>query len=272
MRLIIVRHGDPNYEIDSLTEKGWREAEFLSVRMEKQLQKEHTYIYTSPLGRAKDTASLTLKKLGMTATEFKWLREFEAPAIDEDTGIYKVCWDLLPTRWTSEPAYYDKEQWMNTPFMKSAKADTESAWVYDGLDSLLKKHGYTRENGYYRAEHSNRDTIVLFCHFGVECVMLGHLLGISPVVLWHGTAAAPSSVTTLLLQASVCSPLEICLIYMQQMSRHPLQHDFVKHMIIRKKDMIDRVLFLTGAAICPRFFIIGFSLLNCVFENGVVQQ
>ena len=27
MRLIIVRHGDPNYEIDSLTEKGWREAE-----------------------------------------------------------------------------------------------------------------------------------------------------------------------------------------------------------------------------------------------------
>ena len=52
MRLIIVRHGDPNYEIDSLTEKGWREAEFLSVRMEKQLQKEHTYIYTSPLGRA----------------------------------------------------------------------------------------------------------------------------------------------------------------------------------------------------------------------------
>ena len=45
MRLIIVRHGDPNYEIDSLTEKGWREAEFLSVRMEKQLQKEHTYLY-----------------------------------------------------------------------------------------------------------------------------------------------------------------------------------------------------------------------------------
>ena len=139
MRLIIVRHGDPNYEIDSLTEKGWRRAEFLSVRMEKQLQKEHTYIYTSPLGRAKDTASLTLKKLGMTATEFKWLREFEAPAIDEDTGTYKVCWDLLPARWTSEPAYYDKDQWMNTPFMKKAKADTESAWVYDGLDSLLKK-------------------------------------------------------------------------------------------------------------------------------------
>lgn len=95
MRLIIVRHGDPNYEIDSLTEKGWREAEFLSVRMEKQLQKEHTYIYTSPLGRAKDTASLTLKKLGMTATEFKWLREFEAPAIDEVIRFAGICFLLV---------------------------------------------------------------------------------------------------------------------------------------------------------------------------------
>ena len=27
MKLIIIRHGDPDYSIDSLTEKGWREAE-----------------------------------------------------------------------------------------------------------------------------------------------------------------------------------------------------------------------------------------------------
>lgn len=39
MRLIIVRHGDPNYEIDSLTEKGWREAEFLSIRMENSCRR-----------------------------------------------------------------------------------------------------------------------------------------------------------------------------------------------------------------------------------------
>ena len=93
----------------------------------KQLQKEHTYIYTSPLVAQRIQHPWTLKKLGMTATEFKWFREFEAPAIDEDTGIYKVCWDLLRSSWTSEPAYYDKDQWMNTPFMKKAKADTEPA-------------------------------------------------------------------------------------------------------------------------------------------------
>ena len=26
MKIIFIRHGEPNYEIDSLTEKGWREA------------------------------------------------------------------------------------------------------------------------------------------------------------------------------------------------------------------------------------------------------
>ena len=38
---------------------------------------------------------------------------------------------------------------------------------------------------------------VFFCHFGLECVLLSHLLNVSPMVLWHGTAAAPTSVTTL---------------------------------------------------------------------------
>ena len=33
MRIIIVRHGEPNYEIDSLTEKGWKEAELASRKV-----------------------------------------------------------------------------------------------------------------------------------------------------------------------------------------------------------------------------------------------
>ena len=35
MKLLIVRHGDPDYSIDSLTEKGWKEAEYLSERLSK---------------------------------------------------------------------------------------------------------------------------------------------------------------------------------------------------------------------------------------------
>ena len=76
MRLLIIRHGDPDYEADSLTEKGWREAELLADRMEKE---KIDYFYVSPLGRAKDTASCTLKRLHRSAEECRWLREFDAP-------------------------------------------------------------------------------------------------------------------------------------------------------------------------------------------------
>ena len=64
MKLLIIRHGDPNYEIDSLTEKGWMEAELLSRKLEKM---KIDYCYVSPLGRAKDTAKATLQKTGLTA-------------------------------------------------------------------------------------------------------------------------------------------------------------------------------------------------------------
>ena len=59
MKLLIVRHGDPDYSIDSLTEKGWREAELLSKKLSKLDIKD---FYVSTMGRAKDTASCTLKK------------------------------------------------------------------------------------------------------------------------------------------------------------------------------------------------------------------
>ena len=36
MKLLIVRHGDPDYAIDSLTEKGWREAKLLSNRLVRE--------------------------------------------------------------------------------------------------------------------------------------------------------------------------------------------------------------------------------------------
>ena len=68
--------------------------------------------------------------------------------------------------------------------------------VTQEFDGLLAKHGYAREGNIYRVERANRDTIAFFCHFALECVLLGHLIGASPMVLWHGFCAAPSSVTT----------------------------------------------------------------------------
>jgi probable phosphoglycerate mutase len=44
---------------------------------------------------------------------------------------------------------------------------------------------------------------VLFCHFGIATACIAYLLGISPVVLWQGFSAQPSSVTTLITEERV---------------------------------------------------------------------
>lgn len=198
MRLLIIRHGDPDYEKDSLTKKGWREAELLAQRLSKLTVKD---FYVSPLGRARDTASLTLERMGRTAEVCDWLEEFPPRIFRPDVADGRaIAWDWLPQDWTAENAYFERETWKETSVMREAMVGEEYRRVTDCLDRLLAEHGYVRAGEYYRAKRPNRDTLVFFCHFGSECVLLSHLLNISPMVLWHGTCAAPTSVTTLVTE------------------------------------------------------------------------
>lgn len=80
MRLLIIRHGDPDYAVDSLTEKGRREAEFLAERLAKE---KIDAFYVSPLGRARDTAAYTLNAMHAQGKTLGWLREFHAPIWDK---------------------------------------------------------------------------------------------------------------------------------------------------------------------------------------------
>lgn len=213
MRLLIVRHGDPDYERDSLTERGWKEAELLAERLSKYTVKE---FYVSPLGRARDTASLTLKKMKRTAKECQWLREFGARIERPDVpGEENIAWDWLPEDWEKDENFFHKDLWAANPVMQAGYTPgthdgngvqiaengengvgAEFKWVVQNLDALLAEHGYVREGMHYRVEHANCDTLVFFCHFGLECVLLAHLMNVSPMVLWHHTCAAPTSVTT----------------------------------------------------------------------------
>ena len=54
--------------------------------------------------------------------------------------------------------------------------------LYYGLDALLDAHGYRRDGRLYRAHRPNHGAVALFCHFGVGCVLLAHLLSLSPMV------------------------------------------------------------------------------------------
>lgn len=197
MKLLIVRHGDPDYSIDSLTPKGWHEAELLKNRLTKL---DVAAFYCSPLGRAKDTSKATLNALGRTAEIFDWLREFDGYVIDPESGERTYSWDRTPAFLSENDDYYDKDKWISTPFYSSGDVPEKYKTVCDGIDELLARHGYIHDGKIYRVERENSDTVVLFCHFGVECVLLSHILKISPVVLWHNFVALPTSVTTLITE------------------------------------------------------------------------
>ncbi len=195
MKLLIIRHGDPDYENDTLTEKGEREAKLLADRIAGLDVREY---YCSPLGRAKKTASYTLERAGRKAVICDWLREFDTVLVkDVETGKKRLAWDQLPAMWTNVREFYDKDEWLNVPMMKSEGMADAAAHVTGSLDKVLSEHGYMRSGNYYLAKKPNSDTLVFFCHFGVSCVLLAHLLGVSPMVLWHGVIALPTSVTTL---------------------------------------------------------------------------
>lgn len=193
MKIIIIRHGDPDYEKDSLTEKGWREVELLADKMEKIHVDE---FFVSPLGRAKDTANATLKRVNAKAKTCRWLREFNAPVVLD--GQKRGPWDFYPSFIDANPDLLDREKWYKTPVMKSGNVISEYRKVTKEFDKVLKANGYERKGTIYKAVEPNTKTLVFFCHFGVECVLVSHLINTSPVCLWQGMCAAPTSVTTLI--------------------------------------------------------------------------
>ena len=198
MKILIIRHGDQDYVNDTLTEKGWHEAECLAEMLSGQ---KIDHFYMSPLGRAQDTASVTLKKMGREAETLPWLREFDTRINrPDDTEKPRIAWDWLPQDWTADLRMYQADHWYENERFACSTAFEEYTHVTEEFDKLLLRHGYRREGGFYRAEKPNHDTIALFCHFGVESVLLSHLWGVSPMVVWHGLCAQPSSVTTLVTE------------------------------------------------------------------------
>ena len=226
MRLIFIRHGDPDYSIDNLTEKGKKEVALLTERICKW--DNITDFFTSPLGRAKATGAPALEKLGRTAKEFPWLQEFyyqiTVPKDYPDksqVGKKRIAWDLLPDYYLSHPEFFDKDKWLNSKLFKNSEIKEKYKEMCKGIDGLLAEYGYIRnKKGFYDVENPvpnrnwadpvpeyhltsvkndyNEDkTLVFFCHLGVMFAIISHLTSLSPMQLWQGFYVAPTSITIL---------------------------------------------------------------------------
>ena len=201
MRILLIRHAEPDYTVDSLTPKGRVEAELLSRRMVKYDVRD---FYVSPLGRAKDTAAYTLEKLGREAETLPWLREFRGSYPDPETGKRRiVAWDVKPRIWTAFPGVTRIDTWCDAPAF--AGGDVKEIWqeTTAGVDELLGRYGYVKDGPVWKCENNGNFTIALFCHFGISMAILGYLTDVSPMVLWQHTMCLPSSLTEVVTEERI---------------------------------------------------------------------
>lgn len=221
MRLIFVRHGDPDYVHDTLTVKGEKEATLLQHRVVRWIETSDTFdFYTSPLGRARRTAETALRGTGREAKVLDWLQEFFYPVKDPQTGDGRIAWDWMPEWFANkkQAALHDTAKWAQTAVMKSGNIASHYADVCNGMDAVLSSYGYARDRvlpGIYRTDgthcqgyrldkstdtfktwHDGR-TAVFFCHLGVMFAAISHLIALSPVVLWQSFFVAPTSLSIL---------------------------------------------------------------------------
>ncbi|MBR1629125.1 MAG: histidine phosphatase family protein [Lachnospiraceae bacterium] len=198
MKLLFVRHGEPDYDHDCLLPLGKQEAALVCDRLAGV---DIDAFYVSPLGRARETAEPTLKRKGATAEVCDWLREFHAPIKRPDrNGELSIPWDWLPQDWTTVDEYYDPDKWYTTPLMREGQVEEEYHRVCSHFDQILAEFGYERSGRLYLVREPNTKTLCFFCHYGVTVVLLSHLLSVSPMPLWHGIMAAPASVSELVTE------------------------------------------------------------------------
>ncbi len=197
MKIMIIRHGDPDYPNNTLTKTGFIEAEALGDYYKDYKFKK---VYCSPLNRAKFTCDGLLQNNNFNKDDVKIndrLQEFNYPITEPVLKIKKNSWDFFPDYFTNNKNLYNNDTYLDDSIFKDSEIKNKYNEVIFNLDNILKEEGYHRENGYYRVTKVNRDTIVFVCHLGMMNVLLSHLLNIPYVVLCQTFFCPPTGVTLL---------------------------------------------------------------------------
>ena len=184
MILYYVRHGDPIYEPDMLTEQGHLQAEALAKRLSLYGVDE---IYSSSSVRAKETAQPTCELLGKSLTELDWMHEkhcadaFGVPICEG--GRLTWLWarpeyaDLLCSREVREMG----DRWCEHPAFSQMGFKEYYADMKKNIDGFIASLGYEhdREKGLYRVTGNNKEKrVALFAHEGVAKVFMSEVLDI----------------------------------------------------------------------------------------------
>ena len=186
MLLYIVRHGDPIYNPDSLTEKGHLQAQALAKRLATHgIDK----IYSSPLIRAQQTAHPTEVLLGKKLQIEEWTSEYKAFSSFsvEDNGVCTWIFHSSKKSHLREPEVEKLGyNWYEAPAFEGIDGKGGYEYLRKASDEFLSRHGYEHdfENKRYIAKNGNDEKIAVFCHQGFSISWLGVMLDIPLPVVW----------------------------------------------------------------------------------------
>jgi probable phosphoglycerate mutase len=194
METILIRHGDPDYANDTLTEEGHRQAGLLAERLANA---RIDAIYCSPLGRARMTMEYAAKKIGIEPVICDWLRE---------TGGKKIAgkhpWLVPPHMILGQPDLPSLSNWARDEELYGASVLPHMKRVADGFDTLMGEYGYRREGNLYRVVTPCDKRLAFFSHGGFTLTLLSHLLHMPPHIAYAHLELHTAAVTRLAWQES----------------------------------------------------------------------
>lgn len=200
MRLHIVRHADPDYVHDTITDFGHEEAKLLSGRMKAF---PLTEIYASPKGRAQATAKYTADALGLPVTTLEWLRELSVLTMPFDAeGLCKepVIWNLPPD-FLKKVQVKDDDLGARTGLFPQPLTENELTFVKNGWLGWLSGKGIHESGGIWIKDRPLPEgDVAFFCHHGLGTTLLAYIFGIPIAEAWRIFWISPSSVTTILFE------------------------------------------------------------------------
>ena len=174
MRIVIIRHGDPDYEKDCLTKKGQEQAALAAKRL---LIEDIDDVCSSPLGRAVETAEAFLELTGKGPLKIlDFMQEIRYGREDDLYSEAGHPWNNAD-RMIFEGINVNDPEWRNFPAFIDNTATIDVDKVMMGTDEWLKTLGYEREGLYYRNKRSDdkQYTVALFCHGGSATAMLSRI-------------------------------------------------------------------------------------------------
>ncbi len=178
MRIVFVRHGEPDYAHDCLTEVGRGQAKRAAERLREEGIGE---IWSSPLGRARETAEETSALLGLPVRTLDFMREVEWGSTD-GSELYAGGhpWAIVDEM-ARQGLELNRADWRDSPYFRANRVVECVDRIERGIDEWLASFGYVREGAYYRLtrEEGEVRTVALFSHGGSSCAAMGHILGLT---------------------------------------------------------------------------------------------